>query len=167
MRQRVVALAAAVAVLAIAPAHAGAAPSSSQRLFRGMLLEDPGTTDSIKRLLRSGGGFVDPRILFADLTGDRRSDAVVLVNSGGSAGAVALYVFSTQLAGGKSGPLRAVFHSQSLFRASARVTGGVLSYRSPRYAAGDDLCCPRSSLERRLRWSSRRGRFTVGAARRV
>src|SRR4051812_32697962 len=130
MRQRVVvALAVAVAVLAVAPAHGGAAPSSSQRFFRGMLLDDPGTTDSVKRLLRSGGGFVDPRILFAGLTGDKRSDAVVLVNGGGSSGNVALYVFSTQRANKASGPLRAVFHGQSLFRASARVTDGVLSYR--------------------------------------
>ena len=85
--------------------------------------------------------------MFRDLTGDKRDDAVVRVHSGGAAGVVAVYVFST--ANRKSGKLRAVFRSESLMRASTRVLKGVASYRTARYDPGDELCCPARSPSRR------------------
>ena len=59
-----------------------------------MLLKDADTTSGVKRLLRTDAGFVSPTPVFADLTGDGKSDAVVTVENGGAAGAVAVYVLS-------------------------------------------------------------------------
>jgi hypothetical protein len=129
-----------------------AKPSPSQQLFRTTLLADAKTTSGIKALLRDRGGFVAPEIEFADLTGDDRSDAVVLVDSGGAAGAVGLYVFSTHGKAADS-PLRAVYRSQQLYRATAEVSAGTLILRTPRFADGDDLCCPAKIVQRVYAWS--------------
>ena len=59
-----------------------------------MLLKDADTTSGVKRLLRTNAGFVSPTPVFADLTGDGKSDAVVTVENGGAAGAVAAYVLT-------------------------------------------------------------------------
>ena len=64
--------------------------------------------------------------MFRDLTGDRRQDAVVRVQSGGADGAVALYVFSTDT-GVKNSGLKVVFRSQELRRAQTRVRDGVVA----------------------------------------
>lgn len=127
--------------------------SASQQLFRTTLLADTKTTSGIKALLRDRGGFVAPEIEFADLTGDSRSDAVVLVDTGGAAGAVALYVFSTD---GKAAdtPLRAVYRSQQLYRASAKVDGATLVVTTPRFTEGDELCCPAKLVERVYAWNA-------------
>jgi len=129
-----------------------AQPSRSQQLFRKTLLDDPKTTSGVKRLLREGG-FVAPAIEFGDVTGDARSDAVVLVDSGGAAGAVALYVFSTHGRAADSA-LRTVYRSQGLYRAQAEISAGTLILRVPRFAEGDDLCCPAKVVERVYAWSS-------------
>ena len=57
----------------------------AQKLFRKRLLNDRGVSTEVKRVLRNGG-FVDRDIRFGDVTGDGKSDALVLVNEGGSAG---------------------------------------------------------------------------------
>lgn len=129
-----------------------ARPSKSQQLFRKTLLDDAKTTSPVKRLLREGG-FVAPAIEFGDVTGDERSDAVVLVDSGGAGGAVALYVFSTHGKAADSA-LRAVYRSQSLYRASAEISAGTLILRVPRFSKGDDLCCPAKVVERVYAWSA-------------
>lgn len=129
-----------------------AQPSKSQQLFRKMLLDDAKTTSGIKRILRDGG-FVAPEIEFGDVTGDARSDAVVLVDSAGAAGAIALYVFSTHGKAADSA-LRAVYRSQSLYRASAQISAGTLLVQKPRYAEGDDLCCPAKVVERVYAWNA-------------
>lgn len=159
MRRRGPFVAALIALLAAAPA--AAEPTASQEFFTQKLLDDPRTTAEIKELLRRGG-FVDRRITFRDLTGDERDDAVVRVQSGGAAGIVAVYVFST---GGDGGELEAVFRSQGLARASTRVRDGRVSYRYARYEPADELCCPSVIMESRLQWKRRQGRFVV--ARRV
>jgi hypothetical protein len=150
---------AALAVLALAIAGAllisggsDAQPSKSQQLFRKTLLDDARTTSAIKKLLRERGGIVAPEIEFADLTGDGRSDAVVRVDSGGAAGAVAVYVFSTD---GKAedSPLRAIYRSQRLYRAKAEVVDATLALRVPRYIEGDDVCCPAKLVERVYAWN--------------
>ena len=97
--------------------------------------------------------------MFRDLTGDKRDDAVVRVHSGGAAGVVAVYVFST--ANRKGGKLRAVFRSQNLMRASTRVLKGVLSYRTSRYEPGDELCCPARITQSTLVWKRRERRLRV------
>ncbi len=130
-----------------------AAPSKSQELFRKTLLDDPRTTSAIKRLLTDGGGFVAPDTAFADLTGDGRSDALVLVETGGVAGAVALYLFSTDGKAADS-PLRAVYRSQRLYRATVEAAGAVLKLRTPKFAPGDDVCCPARITQREYTWSA-------------
>jgi hypothetical protein len=146
------ALAAAGTLAAIAGSQAK--PTASQQLFRKTLLDDDRTTGAIKQVLRNRGGFVAPDIEFADLTGDERSDALVLVDSGGAAGAVALYVFSTHGRAADSS-LRAVYRSQQLYRASAEVSAGTLILRVPRFAQGDDLCCPAKVVEKVYAWNAR------------
>ena len=90
-------------------AQAPTPTQSPQELFRDVLLKDPSTTSGVKRLLRTNAGFVSPTPVFADLTGDGKSDAVVTVENGGAAGAVAAYVLSAE--GSDSGALRVVFRN--------------------------------------------------------
>ena len=129
----------AAALVALA-APAAVAKDATQQFFEQRLLADKLTSKPIKQLLQSGGGFVDKGVVFRDVTGDKRDDAIVRVQSGGVNGVVAIYVFST--ANRKGGKLRAIFRTQSLMRASTRVLKGVVSYRTSRYAPGDELCCP-------------------------
>lgn len=140
------------AVVLLSTGGSSAAPTKSQALFEKTLLADAKTTTEIKDFLREGGGFVAPDITFADLTGDGRSDAIVLVDTGGVAGAVALYVFSTQGETEES-DLRVVYRSQRLYRASTEAANGGLVLRTPRFVEGDDVCCPAKVVERTYTWS--------------
>ena len=146
------ALTAAAVLLPIAGAPAE--PSKSQDLFKKTLLDDPKTTVTVKQLLLDRGGFVAPNIVFSDLTGDGRSDALVLVETGGVAGAVALYVLSTDGRPTDS-ELRVVYRSQRLYRARVRPAGATLTVRTPRFGEGDDVCCPARIVERVYVWSAR------------
>lgn len=153
-----------IALGALAPAGAPAArPSSPQALFRHLLLRDPVTSRSVRGLLRDDAGFVDPRVTFSDLTGDGRPDAVVLVASGGAAGDVALYVFSSDHS--PSGRLRAVLRRQGLYRGAARVRQATLLVRTPVYGGGQGLCCPYRLVETTLRWDPRTRAFRVRGRR--
>ena len=158
-RRAHVALVAAGLVLAAA-APAQAQETATQRFFSERLQSDKQTSTEIKDLLRTRQGFVDRKVVFRDLTGDRRQDAVVRVQSGGADGAVALYVFSTDT-GVKNSGLRVVFRSQELRRAQTRVRDGVLRYRSARPQPGDELCCPSAVVESRLRWREKLHKLTV------
>lgn len=151
-----------VAGLAVSPQGAAAAdPTRSQALFRKALLGDTKTTNAVKRLLRSGGGFVDARTRFADLTGDGKADAVIIVRTPGAAGAVAVYAFSTDGARDDAeGELRVVFRSQQLYRATVLVRAPTLVIRVPIFGEDDDLCCASKLLERDYRWDARRRTFT-------
>jgi hypothetical protein len=152
------------ALLAAALVSFGAAPAAAQKtqtqaFFEQRLLADHLTSSAIKTLLQSGGGFVDRGVVFRDLTGDKRDDAVVRVHSGGVAGVVAVYVFST--ANRRNGKLRVIFRSQNLMRASTRVLKGVLSYRTSRYDPGDELCCPARLTQSTLAWDAEGRRMRV------
>jgi len=162
-RHRTVAAALAATALTTAGAlvavgFSQAKPSPFQQLFRTTLLDDAKTTSGVKALLRERGGFIAPEIQTEELTGDDREDAVVLVDSGGASGAVAVYVFSTHGKDADS-PLRAVYRSQQLYRASAEVANGMLVIRTPRFADGDDLCCPAKMVERVYAWSDKAKTF--------
>lgn len=143
-----------------------AQPSKSQQLFRSSLLNDAKTTTAIKGMLRDRGGFVAPDIQFADITGDERSDAVVSVDTGGAAGRIAVFVFSTD---GKAedSPLRVIYRSQRLYRASTQISDGALILRAPLYATGDDLCCPSKTAERTYAWSAAQQRFNRRSSREI
>jgi hypothetical protein len=159
------ALAASLAV-ALTGAARGDKPTESQTFFKDALLKEKGTTASLKSRLRSGAVFVGARPVFADLTGDGKDDAIVLVESAGAAGAIAAYVFSTDGSpGGDSAPLRMVFRSQSLYRAQARARTGALIVDTPLYARGDDVCCPGKMQQREYTWSASAKRFVRRAVR--
>src|ERR1700745_4251116 len=88
-------------------------PKTAQDLFAPVLLKDASTTSGVKRLLRTNAGFVSPMPTFADLTGDGKTDAVVTVENGGAAGAVAAYVLT--LDGSSNGALRVGLRLQYLY----------------------------------------------------
>jgi hypothetical protein len=163
--RRLAVIAGAAVCLAFAP-PAGAEQTTTQRFFAERLLADSGTSDEIRDLLRSRQGFVERRVVFRDLTGDDKADAVVRVQSGGAAGAIALYVLSTDT-GRRGSGLQVVFRSQELLQAETRIRDGVLRYRSSRPQPGDEVCCPSRVAETRLRWRERRHRFTVAERRDV
>jgi hypothetical protein len=146
------AAAAATGLVAVAGPAAQADPTPSQTVFTKKLLDDPKTSAGVKRLLTSKGAIVDPRSGFVDVTGDGRQDALILVSTGGAGGAVALYVFSTHgqttTQDDDQTSLKVVFRLQSLSGASLRISSSTLSILEPRYAKGDDLCCPKKLRER-------------------
>jgi hypothetical protein len=148
----------------IAAAPASAAQTTTQQFFSARIQSDKQTSKEVRELLSTGKGYVDKQVKFRDLTGDGKADAVVRVQSGGAAGAIALYVFSADT--GKKG-LMAVFRSQELERAETRIRDDVLRYRSARRAPGDELCCPSALSESRLRWRDRKHRFEVAERREV
>ena len=156
--------AAGLALAAAAPA--GAAQTTTQRFFTERLLADEDTSREVRDLLQTRSGFVARDVTFRDLTGDEKADAVVRVDSGGAAGVVAVYVFSTDT-GRRRAPLEVVFGSQELLQAETRIRDGVLRYRSARPQPGDEVCCPSRLAESRLRWRERRHRFDVVERREV
>ncbi len=145
-------LLAAVAATLLVTGGSSAAPTKSQAFFKKTLLADAKTTSDVKALLGEGG-FVAPDTVFEDLTGDGRSDAIVLVDTGGVAGAVALYVFSTDGESAES-DLRVVYRSQRLYRATTAVVDAALVLSTPRFAEGDDVCCPAKIVQRTYAWSA-------------
>jgi hypothetical protein len=147
-----------------APAFAQTAVTGTpQSLFTHEIETDKGTAADIRSGLRERRVFVDEEITFADLTGDGRQDAIVRVDDGGAAGAIAVYVYSTD--GAKK--LRAIYRNQRLYRATVAVQGATLLLTTPRYAAGDEICCPAQSLQRTLTWSARRHRLLLRTTQRV
>jgi hypothetical protein len=134
-----------------------AAPATAQQgqaLFKKTLLDDAKTSADIKAMLRSGRAFVEPTPVFADVTGDGKSDALVRVLDGGAAGAVAVYVLSTD--GTTSSDLRVVMRNQRLYRATLKVNSAHnLVVRTPLYSAGDALCCPSHARDRTYAWNAK------------
>jgi hypothetical protein len=145
-------LALAVTLTTAAAPLAGAAQTDSQKVFTQKLLDDAKTSSGVKKMLTDKTAIVDPRSGFVDVTGDGRQDAVVLVSTGGAAGAVGLYVFSTHgqatTDDTASTSLKVVFRLQSLYDASLRINGTTISVLEPRWSKGDDLCCPKKLRER-------------------
>jgi len=164
-------LLAAVAATALAGPVAQADPTPSQTVFTKKLLDDAKTSAGVKRMLTNKTAIVDPRSGFVDVTGDGRQDALILVSTGGAAGAVALYVFSThgQATTGTDDTtsLKVVFRLQSLYGASLRISGTTLSVLEPAYAKGDDLCCPAKLRERDYAFDAKALTFTRTADKNV
>jgi hypothetical protein len=148
------------------PAALGQAGNENpQALFRDVLLKDANTASGVKRLLNTNAGFVSPAPVFADLTGDGKTDAVVTVENGGAAGVVAAYVLTAE--GSSSGALRVALRNQSLYDGSVRVSGPTLTIVNPVYARGDDVCCPRRATERDYAWDAAAKAFKRTAMRTV
>lgn len=149
----------------LAGAPATAQQPTPQELFRTVLLNDTGTTSGVKRLLRTSAGFVSPATTFADLTGDGKSDAVVTVENGGAAGALAAYVLTAE--GSDKGDLRVALRVQSLYQGAVRTSGPTLTIAAPRYVRGDDVCCTGRMTERDYAWDAAKKAFTKRDTRTV
>ena len=159
MRAAVVALVAALVVVA----PAGAKQTAAQKLFTQKLLASDKVAHSVKVTLKKGG-FVSSDVEFADLTGEGKADAIVTVDSGGSAGIVAVYVFSA----GSGKDLEVVYRNQRLYRAAARINPGpALVYSVPQYKDGDELCCPSAYRETELKWNAKTKHFSIAKRRTV
>jgi hypothetical protein len=159
-----VALVTTAAALAAAPA-ATAEPTPSQKLFRDTVVKDRRTTAEVRSMLRTHTGFVDRRSGYADVTGDGRADALVLVTTGGAAGTVALYVLSTHGQTGAGTKLRAALRLQRLHGATLQLHGTTITVTEPRWAPGDDLCCPAQMRERDYAFAPARRAFVRTADR--
>jgi hypothetical protein len=131
----------------------------AQKLFTQKLLASNQVSHSIKVTLKKGG-FVSSDVLFADLTGEGKDDAVVTVDSGGSAGIIALYVFSA----GSGKDLKVIYRNQRLYRAMARINPALV-YSLPRWKEGDQLCCPSEYGETELKWSAKSKSFVIAKRR--
>lgn len=164
------------ACLAVPAVPAAAEETRAQKVFRNHLLRDAGVSKEIKQVLRNGG-FVDRDIRFGDLTGDTRDDAVVLVNEGGAAGRIAVYVFSSHRArrndgAGGGSELRVRYKNQNLYRARASLKrmsserpNGALVYSTPVYDPGDELSDPGARRIVEVRWRPKKRRFGVAERR--
>jgi hypothetical protein len=152
-------------LLAGAPAGAQDQTETPQQLFRKVLLADPKLASGVERLLNTNTGFVSPTPVFADLTSDGKSDAVVTVDNGGVAGAVAAYVLTAE--GSSKGDLHVAFRSQSLYQGLVRTSGPTLTVAEPLWSRGDDVCCPRRATERDYAWDAAKKAFTRRATRTV
>jgi hypothetical protein len=152
-------------LLAGVPASAQDQTQTPQALFKKILLADPKLASGVKRLLDSNAGFVSPSPVFADLTGDGKSDAVVTVDNGGAAGVVAVYVLTAE--GSAKGDLHVALRNQSLYQGRARVSGTTLTIAEPLWSRGDDICCPRKAAERDYAWDAAKKAFTRRATRTV
>jgi hypothetical protein len=150
-----------LALLAGAPATAQ--QPTPQALFRDVLLKDPATTSGVKRLLTTNAGFVSPSTVFADLTGDGKSDAVVTVENGGAAGVLAAYVLTAE--GSDKGDLRVALRVQSLYQGAVRASGPTVTIAAPKYVRGDDVCCTSRRIERDYAWDAAKKAFTKRATR--
>ncbi len=131
--------------------------------FTAILTADAKVTQAVKDALADGRAFTQGAA-FGDLTADGTSDAVVLATVPGAAGAIAAYVLSADGAARK-GQLKVVYRSQSLTRAFVRVSRGALIVLTPRYASGDDVCCPAARLERTYAYDRRARIFRRTASR--
>jgi hypothetical protein len=163
---RLIAAVALAALAAAAPAGAQTATTEgAQGLFTRLIREDPGTSKAVRDALDARRAFVDADVGFADLTGDGKQDAIATVDTGGAAGAVAVYAFS--LDGAADGKLHPIYRNQRLYRVLVRVDAAKLLVRTPAYAPGDEICCPPALLERTLTWSANAKRLVLRSTRRT
>ena len=158
----------AVPALALAQQDGDPEQPSSAELFETAITEDDKTTSTVKGLLERDVATIDRAPAFGDLTGDGRADAVVRVVTGGTAGAIAVYVLSTDGLE-EDAALRVVYRNQQLDRVVARISSGALLLTVPVWKRGDDPVRPSSYEERGYLWNAssksfrRTSRRTVAA----
>jgi len=146
-------LAAAAALPVVAQSQTPSPEETGADFFRETIVNDSKTSAAIKKLLTNRGGFVDPASRYGDLTGDGKADAAVRVDSGGAAGAVAVYVFTAD--GSSNGKLRIVYRNQSQYRVTTRIDGSTLTLTKPVWKKGDDVCCPTTLRAQDYAWNAK------------
>ena len=103
-------------------------------------------------LNQAGSGSIEPKtVVFADVTGDQREEAIIPISSGGTAGNLAYVVFTL-----KAGTPQKVL-TRTLGRSSAgglkmTVEDGKLVESSAEYGPSDPLCCPTVLKLTTFRW---------------
>lgn len=144
-----------LAIFAVAAPTVGK-PTESQTFFENAISGHAKTTPTIKTLLSTDAGIIDPASGFTDVTGDGRPDALVFVTTNGAAGRVALYVFSTHgQTGTENTDLKVVYSNQSLYNATIKIAGTTVTITEPRYAKGDDIGRPAKLTERDYLWDGK------------
>jgi hypothetical protein len=103
-------------------------------------------------LRQVGSGSIDAAsILFADVTGDRREDAVVPISSGGSLGNIA-YVVLTLKSGTPTLALTRTLDRGTAGGLRMAVDDGKLVETAAEYGPQDPLCCPSVLRKTYFRW---------------
>lgn len=133
-----------------------AAPLSSQtvatpRTPRTIRSFDLASDANVQQLVReTGGEFVPGEVIYADLTGDGDDEAIVPIDSGGTAGTIAYIV----LTGGPDGTIALLRHlpNPDVPGVSVRVEGRKLIETMPVYGQDDPNCCPSKLRVTEYRW---------------
>ena len=129
-------------------------PPSDAAAIRGVDFTQNAELQTLLRQL--GGGSLDQRaIIYGDVTGDRREEAAVPVDSGGSLGNVAYAVFTLR-AGTPS-----LILSRTLDRSSGgglvmAIEDGRLVETSGQFGPEDPFCCPSQLRKTSFRWDGSR-----------
>ena len=147
-------VAAAIAALAAAPAHAtrpACSPAAAKRAVAG--------TNLRMKLLGDSPVRVDPasvdRVLCHDFTRDGRADIAVTIASGGTAGDIGFAVLRATQTGRWQVALARNGYKLGLFR-----LGGDLVSSQPIYRRNDPNCCPTGGFDHvRYHWNG--ARFAV------
>ena len=119
---------------------------------RSIDFKDPALVKSIIDHFK-GGQITPERIVYADLTGDRVDDALVVVESGGTAGDLGAVVFSAE-----AGKPRLLGYIDRAGRVEVRLAGpvaGVIAVTQGVYGPGDAQCCPSKLREVVLQWNGK------------
>jgi hypothetical protein len=158
------ALVAGLAMATTLSAAAVAAPRPLTRAnLRALVLHDPAVAAFNRALVRgerAGGGIAG--VVFGDLTGDGRLDAVVPVLGGGQSGVVAYFVYA--IVGGRVRDILAVNDTD---RALVSIEAGRLVEVTPAFRRGDARCCPSVLRTTVMRWDGQQMRVRSSRRQRV
>lgn len=119
--------------------------------LRSVDWKSPAVLDELRK--HFNGGEVEPkRVAYADLTGDGKEDALVVVESGGTAGDLGAAVYS--LSAGRASVLVWIDRGGQieLRLPNAGPTSALIIVKQGVFAAGDANCCPSRIKETTLRW---------------
>lgn len=130
---------------------AGATSTAAGESARTIDFKDPSVVRPIIDHFK-GGQVVPERITYADVTGDRIEEAVVIVESGGTAGDLGAAVF-----GAEGGRPRLLGYIDTAGRVEVRLTAegrvaGVIAVTQGVYAPSDAQCCPSKLREVVYQW---------------
>lgn len=133
------------------PTATSSAPAESARSID---FKDPSVVRPIIDHFK-GGQVTPERITYADVTGDRVEDAVVVVESGGTAGDLGAAVF-----GAEGGRPRLLGYIDVAGKVEVRLTAqgqvaGVIAVTQGIYAPADPQCCPSKLREVVYQWDGR------------
>ncbi|MDP6606004.1 MAG: hypothetical protein QF664_07100 [Dehalococcoidia bacterium] len=127
-----------------APAGATALPGAGAVSLREVDFASPAVAADL--INRAGGGEVNVnRVVYEDLTGDGREEAVVVVESGGTAGDLAVAVYRLT-----PGGAALVMFERLGGRVEVRL--GLVVTQEGVYADDDARCCPSRLRERAYGW---------------